>query len=79
MDDEESITHTTGKTSKVSAGRPSPPGSAALGTLISRIGKLALQERDAVRRRDWPAARSAAEERTALQEARQVSVARRLA
>lgn len=47
--------------------------------LTSRIAKLALEERDAVRRRDWPAARSAAQERAALQEARQRAAARRLA
>lgn len=48
------------------------------GPLTTRIEKLALEERDAVRRRDWPAARCAAEERAALQEARQRSAARRL-
>lgn len=46
--------------------------------LISRIEKLALEERDAVRRRDWSAARSAAQERAALQEARHRAAARRL-
>lgn len=46
--------------------------------LTTRIGKLALEERDAVRRRDWPAARSAAEEKAALQEAYHRAVARRL-
>lgn len=46
--------------------------------LTSRIEKLALEERDAVRRRDWSAARSAAEERAALQEARHRATARRL-
>lgn len=49
------------------------------GPLTSRIEKLALEERDAVRRRDWPAAHSAAEERAVLQEARQRALARRLA
>ena len=48
------------------------------GVLTSRIEKLALEECDAVRRRDWPAAKCAAEERAALQEARQRDVARRL-
>lgn len=46
--------------------------------LSSRIEKLALEERDAVRRRDWPAAKSAAEEKAVLQEARHRSAARRL-
>jgi len=49
------------------------------GILTSRIEKLSLEERDAVRRRDWPAARSAAQERAALQAARQRAAARRLA
>ena len=47
-------------------------------TLASRIEKLALEERDAVRRRDWSAARSAAQERLTLQEARHRAAARRL-
>lgn len=47
--------------------------------LISRIEKLALEEGDAVRRRDWSAARSAAQERAALQEARHRAAGRRLA
>jgi hypothetical protein len=47
--------------------------------LCSRIEKLALQERDAVRRRDWSAARSTAVERLALQAARHRAAARRLA
>ena len=47
-------------------------------TLASRIEKLALEERDAVRRRDWSAARSAAQERAVLQEARHRAAARRL-
>ncbi len=49
------------------------------GPLASRIEKLALEERDAVRRRDWPAARSAAEERAVLQEACHRAAVRRLA
>lgn len=36
-----------------------------------RIGRLELEERDAVRRRDWAVARRAAEEKAALKEARQ--------
>ena len=51
----------------------------ARSSLASREEKLALQERDAVRRSDWSAARSAAEERTILQEARHRAAARRLA
>lgn len=47
-------------------------------SLVSRIEKLALEERDAVRRRDWPAARTAAQERLTLQEARHRAAARRL-
>ncbi len=47
--------------------------------LARRIKELALQERDAVRRRDWSAARVAAEERVALQAAQQRADARRLA
>ncbi len=46
--------------------------------LTARIEKLAQEERDAVRRRDWPAAKSAAEEKVALQEARHRAAARRL-
>lgn len=51
---------------------------ASPGSLVSRIEKLALEERDAVQRRDWPAARTAAQERVVLQEARQKAAARRL-
>ena len=47
--------------------------------LSCRISDLAKQERDAVRRRDWSAARIVAEERVALQAARQRVTARRLA
>ena len=47
--------------------------------LSRRISDLALQERDAVRRRDWSAARVAAEERASLQAVRQRAEARRLA
>jgi hypothetical protein len=58
--------------------RPSSRPTEPTGTLTSRIEKLAVEERDAVRRRDWSAARSAARERAALQEARQRAAARRL-
>lgn len=58
--------------------RPSSRPTEPAGTLTSRIQQLALEERDAVRRRDWSAARSAAQERAALQEARQRAAARRL-
>ncbi|MDX5895287.1 hypothetical protein [Rubrobacter radiotolerans] len=48
-------------------------------SLTTRIEDLLRQERDAVRRRDWLAAKSAAEERTVLQAARQrFEFARRL-
>lgn len=47
--------------------------------LSRRISDLVRQERDAVRRRDWSAARIAAEERVALQTARHRAIARRLA
>jgi hypothetical protein len=48
--------------------RPSPTESAAV--LDSRIERLELEGRDAVRRRDWSAARSIALERVGLLEAR---------
>ena len=44
--------------------------------LSRKIEDLALQERDAVRRRDWSAARAAAEERVVLQTARQRAAAK---
>ncbi len=47
--------------------------------LSCRIHDLVKQERDAVRRRDWSSARAAAEERVALQAARQRANVRRLA
>lgn len=47
-------------------------------TLSFRIEKLSLEERDAVRRRDWSAARSTAQERAVLQEAHHRAAARRL-
>lgn len=59
--------------------RPSGRDVPGTNALTTRIGKLALEERDAVHRRDWPAARSAAEERAALQEAHHRVAARRLA
>ena len=58
---------------------PSERATPETNALTTRIGKLALEERDAVRRRDWPAAKSAAEERAALQEAHYRAAARRLA
>ncbi|MGH3086315.1 MAG: DUF305 domain-containing protein [Rubrobacteraceae bacterium] len=63
--------HETKHTNRSS--EPAPYTATALaytGSLTSRIEKLALEERDAVRHRDWSAARSAAQERVALQEAR---------
>ena len=48
--------------------RPTPTESAAV--LDSRIKRLEIEERDAVRRRDWSAARSIALERVGLLEAR---------
>lgn len=77
MDEEKSTTQATGRTSEPSADRASPPDGP--GPLSSRIKKLARRERDAGQREDWSAARSAAEERMALQEARQIEAARRLA
>lgn len=47
--------------------------------LDSKIRDLASQERDAVRRRDWSAARTVAEEKATLQVARQSALAKRLA
>ena len=61
------------------AGRSPRPAPASSDPLVSRIERLALEERDAVRRRDWPAAKSAAEEKAVLQEAHQRAAARRLA
>lgn len=79
MDEDERTTHATGRTSEPSVDRASPPDGPGPGTLSSRIKKLARRERDAARRKDWPGARRAAAKRTALQEARQVEAARRLA
>jgi hypothetical protein len=47
--------------------------------LAWRIWRLELEERDAVRRRDWSAARSIALQRTALKAAHCQTVARRRA
>ena len=44
--------------------------------LDSRIERLEMEERDAVRRRDWSAARSTLLEKTALKEARYKTAAR---
>ncbi len=49
-------------------GRLAVPGTSA-GALASRIERLEMEERDAVRRRDWSAATSIALERAALKEA----------
>lgn len=59
-------------------GRTAVPGTSG-GSLASRIEQLEIEERDAVRRRDWSAARSIALERAALKEAqhRIVSFARK--
>lgn len=46
------------------------------GILATRIERLTLEERDAVRRRDWSAARTSAEERAILQEAHHRALAR---
>lgn len=59
-------------------GNPPPDFRLARDPLISRIETLLAEERDAVRRRDWPAARSAAEERVTLQETRRRATVRRL-
>lgn len=59
--------------------RSAPPPPHVRDPLSRRISDLARQERDAVRGRDWSAARTAAEERVALQTARQRAQARRLA
>ena len=61
------------------AGQSPRPALESSDPLASRIERLALEERDAVRRRDWPAAKSAAEEKAVLQEAHQRAAARRLA
>ena len=46
--------------------------------LASKIEDLALQERDAIRRRDWSGARANAEMRVALQAVRQQVLAKKL-
>jgi hypothetical protein len=54
---------------------PAPePDDAAL---ASRIKRLEVEERDAIRSRDWSAARRIALERTALKEARRKALARK--
>lgn len=45
--------------------------------LALRIERLELEERDAVRRRDWSAARSITLEKATLKEARHRTIARR--
>jgi hypothetical protein len=47
------------------------------GSLTSRIEQLEIEERDAVRRRDWSTARGIAQERAALKEAYHRALARR--
>lgn len=49
----------------------------AAGSLVSRIEQLELEERDAIRRRDWSTARGIAQERAALKEAHYRALARR--
>lgn len=49
----------------------------AIGPLVLRIEQLELEERDAIRRRDWSTARSIAQERVALKEAHHRAIARR--
>lgn len=57
------------------ASRPAPASSTTV--LDTRIERLEMEERDAVRRRDWSAARSIAVKRTALKDVRQRTRARR--
>lgn len=49
-------------------GRPAVPETSA-GALASRVERLEMDERDAVRRRDWSAAKSIALERATLKQA----------
>jgi len=49
----------------------------AVGPLVSRIEQLEIEERDAIRRRDWSTARGIAQERAALKEAHHRALARR--
>lgn len=51
----------------------------ATGPLVLRIEQLELEERDAIRRRDWSTARGIAQERVALKEAHHRANARRSA
>ena len=53
-----------------------PAGPTVTSVLDSRIERLEMEERDAVRRRDWSAARSTLLEKTALKEARYKTAAR---
>ena len=55
--------------------RPAPETGS--GPLTTRIRCLELEERDAVRRRDWSAARSIALERVTLKEARRKALTRK--
>lgn len=48
-----------------------------IGPLVSRIEQLELEERDAIRRRDWSTARGITQERAALKEAHHRALARR--
>ena len=54
--------------------RPAPE--TGYGSLVARIARLELEERDAVRRRDWSAARSTVLERVALKESHRKALAR---
>jgi hypothetical protein len=54
-----------------------PTAVSAVGPLASRIEQLELEERDAIRRRDWSTARGIAQERAALKEAHHRALARR--
>lgn len=51
----------------------------SIGPLASRIEQLEIEERDAIRRRDWSTARGIAQERVALKEAHHRAIARRSA
>lgn len=55
-------------------GRQATP---VIGPLVSRIEQLEIEERDAIRRRDWSTARGIAQERVALKEAHHRALARR--
>ncbi len=51
----------------------------AISPLMLRIEQLELEERDAIRRRDWSTVRGIAQERVALKEAHHRAIARRSA